>query len=90
MVVQDRVAGLVQEADAPDDLVPVLRVQLHDAPLLGRERPVLAQHPGGDAEFADVVQDPGEPEPLHPALVHAEFTGDQNGGPADALLWPRV
>ena len=62
VVVQDRRPGLAEEADAAHHLVPVLGVQLDDAPLLGGQRPVLAQQPGGHAELADVVQDAGEAE----------------------------
>lgn len=57
VVVQDRRAGLVQEADASDDLVAVLGVQFDHAALLGCERPVLAQDPRRDSELSDVVQD---------------------------------
>ncbi len=85
MVVQDRGPGLPQEADAAHHLVPVLGVQLDDPALLGRQRPVLAQQPGRDAEFADVVQDPGDPDDLEPVLGHAQLAGDHRRGLADAL-----
>ena len=49
------------------------------------ERPVLAQQPGGHAELADVVQDPGEAQHLEPVLVHAQLAGDHRGGLADPL-----
>ncbi len=85
MVVQYGGPGLAEEGDAPHHLVPVLRMQLDDPPFLGGERPVLAQQPGGHAEFADVVQDPGEPQHLHALGVQAQFAGDQHRGVADAL-----
>ena len=71
-----------------DDLVAVLRVQLDDPALLRGERAVLAQDPGRDAELADVVQDAGEAQGLHPVLLHAQFTGDQLGGAAHPLAVP--
>ncbi len=83
VVVQDRGPGLPQEADAAHHLVPVLGVQLDDPAFLGRERPVLAQQPGGDAELADVVQDPGDAHHFHPVLGHAQLAGDHRGGLAD-------
>ncbi|AIA05831.1 hypothetical protein DC74_5371 [Streptomyces noursei] len=88
VVVQDRGPRLAQEPDAADDLVPVLGVQLDDPALLRGQRPVLAQHPGGDAEFAHVVQDAGEPQHLQPVLGHAQFPGDQHRRPADPLAVP--
>ncbi len=88
MVVQHRRPRLAEEADTADDLVAVLGVQFDHRALLRRERSVLAQQPGGDAEFADVVQDSGEAQDLQPPLGHAQFPGDHRRGPADAFAVP--
>ncbi len=85
MVVQDRRTGLAEEGDPADHLVAVLGMQLDDPPLLGGQRAVLAQQPGGHAELADVVQDPGEAQHLDALVVHAEFAGDHHGGLSDPL-----
>ncbi len=68
--------------------MPVLGVQLDHAPLLGGQRPVLPEQPGGHAQLADVVQDPGEAEHLDALVVHAQLARDHHGGLPDALAVP--
>lgn len=85
VVVEDRGPCLAEEADAADHLVAVLGVEFDDAAFLGGEGAVLAEHPGGHAEFADVVQDAGEADDVEAVLGHAELTGDQDGGVTDAF-----
>ena len=85
---QDRCACLPQEADAADHFVPVLGVELDDPTLLGSQRPLLAQQPGGDAQLADVMQDAREAQNLQPVVRHPQFTGDEYGGPAHPFAVP--
>src|SRR6266545_1402286 len=77
VVVSDRRDGVVEEAEAVDDACPLLRVPLHQRPLVLGEAGGLQQDRVGDRELADVVEEGGMSEQVELRLRQAQLAADR-------------
>src|SRR5437763_4594877 len=77
VVVADGGHGVVQEAEAVDDPRSLVRVSLHQPPLIGRERRGLQEDRVGDRELADVMEERRVPEQIELRLREAELAADR-------------
>ena len=85
LVVVEHPSRLLVELGGLDDGVADVHVSAHRGGLVGVERSGLPKNPVRDADLADVVQQPGEPDPLEPIGVEAELLADQDAQLRDGL-----